>query len=168
MCFHKHFFDAGLDEEFARRVYEYIGGVLRRFRSRFHQIYAKAVRYVVTGKLKLLFLNVGSKVLRVLLVVGNKQIVFVVFDGTARYRSAFCSCLDFVFNVGRRSGRRYCAHIVAAFICLEYALSRFLGGLPSTYRCDINVATEKLSWIEAVFICLDMLLGGEFSGEERE
>lgn len=164
MSFVVLFLGGAISRGFAERMYSYVMRVLRRFRAYFHQIYAKAVRYVVTGKVSLIFSEVRENFVLLLIIIGDyRHVVLVSFDKSRGFVSAYCSCPDFIFNVGRRSGRRFCAHIIAVFICLESFLSSIFGRSDSVYKCSLELRSTP-SIVEVLSKCADRLLIGNPDG----
>ncbi|MCR8432918.1 MAG: hypothetical protein NDP13_00790 [Crenarchaeota archaeon] len=161
---------AVIDDTIAREIYEYISRTISKFQTNFHEVYAKAVSYVITGKVSLLNCHTTKKALiQLLFMVGdNDRITLISFNRFQKfapiYASAYCSCPDFVFNVKKDHGRPFCAHIIAGFLCLKSALGSILETSDLSYRCALD--RHNLSAIEAVHICVDRLLSEKHHEKE--
>lgn len=150
------------------KIGEHLKQALNDFRISFHEVYAKAVNYVVTGKVTLLNYQIEEELIKLLFVIGrNNRIVFVILSKKPNLNLVYCSCPDFIFNVDRKHGRPFCAHIIAAFLCLESITSATTteASKPSpSYRCKLQ--ESKLGVSEAISLCTDKLLISDQYGED--
>ena len=119
---------------------EYLNDTLRFYRRFYHNIYAKAVRYVITKKINLIHISSNKKSLISLWSV-SKHFVLVGSDNNILL--ATCTCPDFFYNTTLQANhigksRKFCSHIIATFICL-YSLTEST----EYYKCNIHIREAK-------------------------